>query len=407
MGVEGGTSGGGLSGAASVSGPSINAPTFEVASAGPGGFNGSAEFTEVGKFKTSGPSVFGPEVKNFSSPHSDSLEEGFSLENSMTLAIGQKNPVSEIKFNDPVQSGAVPVEDLSVQDALAKAEAIIAQARLNQMPPQNPLKEEEVLAEANHWLGISEPKVAPIVIPNRLEYPTPQVLVSPVSEPTVKQVQILTTQGALKTKEQVMEELVEEKVMKDTKDTLEEEETVEKVKYLEDEQAISQRKYEIKEAVAKAKVEADRLGLSRITGWLVAKFLPAEHEGNRSQVVKKSGPDGSYQETVEAIAGVGELESNEKAVERFNSIVVEKKPVKYGKMGTTVAPEDVARVFKYRLIKPVQPHEEVVKRVLKKKVLAPQLSVAPAEVSEKKGIKVETSLEELNPALAEVFQKAA
>lgn len=181
--------------------------------------------------------------------------------------------------------------------------------------------------------------------------------------------------------EQEVEEIVTEKITKEDTGMVEEEEMVEERMYLEDKEASAQRRYEVKEAVGKAKAEADRLGLKKIAGWLVAKFLPAEHAGNRSQAVKEKGPDGSYQETVEAIAGAGQLESEEEAIEKFDKVVVAKKPVKYGENGTPVASEDVARVFKYHVVRPAVGHEIVIKRS-------------------------ETSLEDY-PDLAEVFQKAA
>ncbi|MBI2338049.1 hypothetical protein HYU95_02595 [Candidatus Daviesbacteria bacterium] len=212
-----------------------------------------------------------------------------------------------------------------------------------------------------------------------------------------------------KLEEQEIEEVITEiEVKQGQKETMVEEEEAERKIYLEDEEVSAQRRQEIREAIIKARTEADRLGLKKITGWLVAKFLPAEHEGNRSQVVKKAGPDGSYQETVEAIAGIGELESAESAVRRFDGFVAEKKPVKRGKEGTPVEDKDVARVFKYRLVKPVgQAHQEVIKRVLKKKMLVSQPATALSVAGEKKEIKTESSLEELNPFLPEVFQKAA
>ncbi len=361
-----------------------------------------------GGFEKSGPGVFGPEVKRLSSPL---ISEGpvarSFLENSMTLAIGRL---------DPVQSGGVFVEDLSVQAAIAEAESIIAQA-------QNPLKESNSVVEMKQpeyklpsWQGIipqTEPRVAPMAVPNKLEYPSPGVFFYPVPEPatktesTTQQAQTLIIPEAIKAEEQVVEELVEEKVRKDTKDSPEEEETRQSVRYLEDGQASGQRRHEIREAILKAAVEADRLGLTKIAGWLVAKFMPAEHVGNRSQVMKNSGPDGSYQETVEAIAAVGELESNEKAAEKLNKIVVEKKPVKYGKDGTPVAQADVARVYKYKsVIKPSsEAYETVYKRVIKKKDKITSDNT-PAQVSLNNQSKPETSLKDY-PALEEVFQKAA
>ncbi len=304
---------------------------------------------------------------------------------------------------------------------IQQAEAVAATAwKTNEPPvPMQPVLQAEsiqaiaevaeprMIKEATYWFtDIPGPRVvkqAEII----MSLVAPKIIEHTQSQPqtrTENRVSVLPQPAPV---EQEKEEIVEEKVeKKKPEERMEESEEVEKQMYLEDGDASAQRRTEIRGAIVKARVEADRLGLKKIAGWLVAKFLPGEHEGNRSQVVRKIGPDGSYQETVEAIAGAGELESKEKAVEKFDAIVAEKKPVKFGKNGNPVGNTDVARVFKYRFIKPIQAHEEVVKRVVKKKVLVSQ-APAPSAVTEKKEIKIEHNLQELNPALADVFQKAA
>lgn len=275
----------------------------------------------------------------------------------------------------------------------------------------------------------------PMAMPYGFEHLKPRVVVVPALEPATKTENVVGVQPRLQAKplavpglvevanptildtivtnnvgiQEEKEEVVDEKAaVEDPNESLEEEEIVGKRFYLKDEDALAQRRYEIREAIIKARAEADRLGLKKIAGWLVAKFLPPEHEGNRSQAVKKGGPDGSYQETVEAIAGTGQVESEEKAVRMFDEIATAKKPVKYGKEGVPVANKDVARVFKYRLFKPVQTHVEVVRRVVRKNIVLASQSASPLgwTIVEQGGVKSETSLEDY-PALAEVFRKAA
>lgn len=349
-------------------------------------------------------SDFGPKLEG---PLTPSINEGqvglMDLTNTVALQIGQVNPISELRFDNPV-----------------------------------PLNEVDVIAEANHWLGITEPEMIPemvkpaevimpqvepvamsMVVPNIdiVEFPKPQIMISPFLEPVTKTENRISVRPAVApatavlpepAQEEEMEEAIEEKVKKqEPEERLEEEETIEEQMYLEDENVSAQRRIEIREAIVKARVEADKLGLKKIAGWLVAKFLPAEHSGNRSQVIKNNGPDGSYQETVEAISEEGELESEEKAVEKFNEIVAEKKPVKYGKNGNPVGDIDVARVYKYKsIVKPSnEAYETVYKRVLKKK---DQIIPVPTQtqVSLINESKPETRLEDY-PALAEVFQKVA
>lgn len=314
-------------------------------------------------------------------------------------------PLGEIRFNEP----------LSVPDVLAEAESIIVQAQrpaifspvtLNEVKGINPGIYSSLITQNDNKVEPAIlPQVEPMIVPfpalNILEFPKPKVVVSPAAEPFTKTENATTPQTQLIEEK---EELIEESVIKESpKESLEEEEIVEKRLHLEDEEASVQRKYEIREAIVKAKVEADRLGLKKITGWLVAKFLPPEYEGNRSQIIKKKGPDGSYQETVEEIAGVGELESEEQAVNRFDKVVAEKKPIKWGKEGTPVENKDVARVFKYRLVKPAQAHAEVVKRVIKKSSVV-SIKSAGVNTNPPQGWTEETSLKDY-PSLTEVFPK--
>lgn len=196
-------------------------------------------------------------------------------------------------------------------------------------------------------LLVAKPVIPKAVALEPMTIPVPKI--EPIVAPRVENAVLV--QPALREKKvekKVLEKVVEEK----PKESLEEEEWVKKMVYLEDEEASFQRKLEIRLAVKRARKEADRMGFERITGALVARFLPSEHESVRSQVIKKTGPDGSYQETIEVIAGTGELGSEEEATKRFEAVVDEKKPVKLGKDGKVVEPEAVARVYKYHLFKP-------------------------------------------------------
>lgn len=319
------------------------------------------------------------------------------LENTMPLSVNRFNPIGEIIFK--------PSEPLVIQ----QAESIASEA----WAASEPLKAEAVVAEANHWLGVdvmlegvlSEVEGRPIAsIQNEDSIASPasgaaslqndRRMVNPQVETVVA--------SQLVPNEQEAEEVIEEKVaVEESKESLEEEDLMQKRLYLEDEKASGQRRYEIKAAILEAKAEAERLGLTGITGWLVAKFLPAEHEGNRSQALKEQGPDGSYLETVQAIALSGEFDSEAAAQERFNEIVTKKKPVKNGQEGNPVKNEDVARVFKYRIVKPPLAYEITVKRV-KQKAPVPSGQIVQTQTA----TKAETSLEDY-PELAEVFQKAA
>lgn len=283
---------------------------------------------------------------------------------SQPLVIQQAVVPSGTRQAMEVAAAAWEVPSLNAADAIS----VLEQPKVAIVPNIIPAQMPDHLAQP-------EPVVAPHVVPRAepmvLSWVEPapalQVSPSPLPQPLLQ--------------EQEVEEIVTEKITKENTGLVEEEGMVEERMYLEDEEASAQRRHEVKEAVGKTRAEADRLGLKKIAGWLVAKFLPSEHPGNRSQVVKEKGPDGSYQETVEAIASSGEFSSEEQAEKRLAEIVAEKKPVKNGKRGNPAKNEDVARVFKYHVVRPAVTHEIVVKRS-------------------------ETSLED-DPELAEVFGRAA
>lgn len=296
--------------------------------------------------------------------------------------------------------GTTAPSEFNTANVVAEAVGILPQAKIPQ-PEVMPAPAWEVFA----------PIVAPLKAPNIVEFPKPGITVSPALEPatgtqtkTENSISVLP-QPVL---EEKMEEIVEEKREKqEPKEVLEEEEAKERKIIVEDREVTAQRKLDIKAAIKKAKELIGQLGWKKITGILIAKFAPKEYAGVRSQLIKEQGPDGSYQETVEEIAGAGEFESVKTAQEKVDQVIAEKKPGKWGNNGIQLAFGHIARIFKYRILKPVQAYTEVVTRVVKKKVSVAQQTATPAVASEKKEVKAETNLEELSPALAEVFQKAA
>ena len=154
---------------------------------------------------------------------------------------------------------------------------------------------------------------------------------------------------------------------------------------------------------------AKQSGLLKISGRLINKFWNGENPDYLSQPVYPQGPDGSIPEIEEEIDGK-EFNSEYEAEKATVSIVNAKEPIKEGKTdqeGYPAEQQTVNRVFKFQLIKPHAVYKEVIKRVTKKvhspAGQAPFVSVIEPDSSPKS----EPSLEELNPDLAEVFQKAA
>ncbi len=390
-------------GAASVSGSSFTAPAFEAAPVG-GLLNG-----------------IGPKLER---PLTPIVNEGpvglIDLKNTMPLQIGQNNPVSELRFDISVKEAVSP-EPLSVESVIAEAESILSQARVNPVQERKLLQEADAVAEVNNWLGIIEqakeeaiaepktireaadrftdaepkvvkpaevimPRVTPVGVPNGLEFARSQVA-SPVLKPVVKTENVLgihvgsqpkleegvdtkvnqavATQPTLEELER--EEVVTEKLMKKKTDMMKEEITKEKKRYLVDEPSLAWRIYEIRQAVKKAKIEAKELGLGeKIIGALVVKYMLPEHVGIRSGIVQPNGPDGSYEETIEAVKA-RQFDSED----QVEDVVLENTPVKEGEDGRPVKDEAVRKVLKYWVVKHAPAHEMVTSRGVKKTVQVP------------------------------------
>lgn len=321
--------------------------SVEAGSAGGVGFVGSA--VEAGGFSAPG---IGIGIVN-----EGPVGAGFRLENTMPYIIGTSNPIEQIA----VEPSAPLVIREAESIAAAAWEPEVSEPQISgpiwngQITEQLLVIPQDLYFQPAPYQTIQEPAtdIKPIISSQPENRTSVHQAVSQVLEQPQPQ-------------EQEVEEEVIEKVLIENKEKDLEEEELEVNKFVEDEQASSVRKHEIREAVSRAKKEVSRLGLKGIAGWLVAKFLPSEHTGNRSQIIKENGPDGSYTETIEAISEAGQLDPDV-AVKRFDLIVEEKKPVKLGKDGQKVEQQDLSRVFKYKLIKP-SAQEIIVKRFIKKRV---------------------------------------
>lgn len=386
MSIEGGS--GGSVGAASVSGPSFVAPAFEAA---PIGGIISAIINE------------GP-VRGFM--------EGFRPMNVSDITTVDKGgtvaPLGEIVF-EPGGSSVIQQAEKVAAAAWEGNELPVSKSKEVFRVISKPATLKQPTWEV--FLPQAELMVAPLVALNIVELPKPQIVTSPSLEPKIETkakienrvspivAPTVLSQSVFQEQEEVEEKVSERLEQQTPNEVLEEENVMEKRIIVEDEVVVAKRRFDIKVAIKKAQELVIGLGLKKITGALVAKFTPVEYAGVRSQIIKEQGPDGSYQEIVEELAGAGEFESETAAQERIDRLVTEKKPAKYGKNRTPLDFKHVARIFKYRIFKPVPAHIEVIKRVIKKKVGTSQQN---ASFGEKK----ETNLEELSPDLAEVFQKA-
>jgi hypothetical protein len=341
---------------------------------------------------------------------------------------GVREPLGEIVFNP---------NSLTAESAVAQAEVIIAEAKVSSpinkldtavtplINPAESLSKASVVEEAQYWLGINEPvltepgsavvgsglDVTPDSLPFRHSYSdtvsSELQAVSPASLGKTETVYAPAIQ------EQLVEEIVKQQKIKvedrinEPSETREEEEIDElKIKYVEDEAVSSQRRFEIREAIKRAKVEAEKEGVEGVEGWRIRKYYQPEHEGIRSQIAEPGIADGSLVETYQDIS-VKTYASEKQANEVVDSVVDDKKPVKKAKEGKKVKERDIARIRRDPFLKR-HPVEEVVARIVKKSTVETKLGQKPVEVTTavQKEDFTEGRIEDY-PELAEVFQKVA
>jgi len=361
-----------------------------------------------GAVAVAGPAVgliggFGPKFESLSySPIDSPIGKG-EIQNMVSYKVGMFDPAGSINFS-------------SVKEE-KPTESLITEGAIPTVPRIEPFSGPEVLKEASHWLGIVEAEA--VVRPGLTAVGEPQPFdysyaVSRIARPAASTSAAIQAEVvyAPAIKEQLVQEAVrvEETKVEDRLDEaseIREEEEIEEltVKYVEDEEVSSQRRFEIREAIRKAKLEAEKEGLSAIEGWRIKKYLQPEHAGIRSGIAEPGIPDGSLVETYQDIS-VENYDSEEQANRLADSVITEKKPVKKAKEGKKVKERDIARVRRDPFLKR-HPTEEVVARVVKKKILAEKLG-QKSVLHEVKPQVTEGTIED-HPDLAEAFalQKAA
>lgn len=382
MSIEGGGSGGSGVGVAASIGPAT-------------GVSPSVSRGSLGRF---GPSISGPEAYV-----PVMVKEGpvglAQFKNTMSLQIGSQ-PVEVINFQKPVEALDAQATEVEAENILAQAKTPVEPAVVVQPAWEAVLPQPKPLAL---------PIIEPLLIPDGLKDPLPQIMTFPALEPAIgaqsktevknatRPAQAVAVQPALQEQEEEVEEIVEEKVQKKHEEAEEEEEIEEStLKDVVDEKVLNIRLEEFGSAADLVGAEAAKEGLEEIDGEKIVKHIPAETESNRSGLIKKRGPDGSREEAIELVSSKKFRSINE-AKEKIAAIIAQKVPVKRAKGGRIVGYEAVARVLKYFFIR-VKPAEQLVARVVKKQRSVPVVSVAKPEVKESR-------IEDLG--LAEVFPKAA
>lgn len=278
------------------------------------------------------------------------------LENTMPLTLNKFNPIGEIIFNPATSvlnqaeevaaaawENSEPVSVIQQAEQVAekawevwKPEGRMVQFKAEPIVPSEADRIQVIrVLEATTQAGI-KPEVSKKWVVNAL--PVTQAQARPDSQ----------AQTWTETIQQVVEqqEVIEEEKNDQQLETSKKEQSREiRRRYVVDDKALSQIVVEVKAAVVKAKEVAVKLGI-RLTGLLVDKFLPGQHPGNESEVVKGKGPDGSIPERKEAIKAHGEFSSELEAENTAVRIAYEKPPVAIRPDGQPVSTEDIYRVYK-------------------------------------------------------------
>ena len=342
------------------------------------------------------------------------------LENTMSLP-NRFDPAGEIRFNSPsilqqaekVASAAwgitqVPdvfqsaLEDVNLDpsvkpsvpkfDILREASQVASAAWERTEPVVAELNVAEAISEAESILAqAARAQIGGVEVPQALD---PTVKPTEVEPKTESRVATQVSQTTLTLPKEAVQTAVEKQVITPNNKTepvrLKEFAQIEQDRLVdvEDWQVADQRRFEIRVAIKKTWAAT-----KKVVGWMVAKFLPGQHEGNTSQIVRKIGSDGSLVDTQVAImVDPREYQSEQEAQQGLLPYVAKYKPVKRAKTGEPAGREDVERIFKYHHVKPKTIYELVVARVTRKKIYYNQNSNHP--VREETEVKAETSLED-------------
>lgn len=406
----------------SVEGGSISAAISSVAvspSIAPsigGGVIGVAPAIEAGGF--SAPNIgIGPEITGFSLPINEGPVVGFNPQEFVTLAINPSDAVFEAesilaqaaKFD--ISSAVSDVFRTALADVNLDptTKPIFEPPRLHSLIEPNletPVVKPTIVRQAVYWyadnpqdvkaaeviIPKAEPAPTPLAVSSQWEYAVPLTHSLPTLKPNVKLENPLGFQ-----------EVVEELVVEDQQEVLEEDQEVEEfiTKYLVDEEVSEERRTEIRQAIklAIAEIQAEGIKEKEIEGWRIIKYLK-DHAGVRSEIVKNEGPDGSFEETLQAISSQ-RFTSEKEAVKRADEIIAQKEPVKRGKFGREVTFEAVARVLK-RIFKsaPKEALGAKITNIRKYRISKVNPNRVLTEITQK--INTETKIED-NPHLAGIF----
>lgn len=297
----------------------------------------------------------------------------FKLENTIPLAISRFNPIGEIRFNHvpsileqaenvaantwkatesinkvtpvagettipeafieafaPAKSDLAPTSRISVPEEAVIAVTLPKVDQNGDQRTQTALKAAGMIDLSQNVANELEPEVKkPYQKSQPMPQPTPQPVLVEKTQKEEAVAQDNKTEENYTSSEQKVETL--------------------RLKHVEDSEVAQARLFEIREAIGKARIEADTDGSSEIEGWRIKEKLLSQ--GRRSGILEEddpegSLPDGSRVETIDELA-VQNYKSEEEAIQKSKALVSEKKPVKRARFGNSVAQKAVDIVKKY------------------------------------------------------------
>lgn len=360
----------------------------------------------------------------------------FKLENTMPLAINRFNPIGEIRFNhvpsileqaENVAATTWKATEPAKENVPVAGEAIIHGIFIEAFAPSKP-DSAPIVSDLTpaHRMSVPNVDLKLGVLPDVIQVQKTQAALKdvgmvdlsqnvanqlvPDAKEAYQRSQIKPEpipQPVLVEKTEKKEEVAEDNKTEERNHISQQQEVKSlRLKHVEDSEVSQARLFEIREAIRKAKIEADIDGSSEIKGSGIKELLS---QGRRSGILDEddpqgSIPDGSRVETIDELA-VQNYKSEEEAIQKSKALVSEKKPVKRAKHGNSVAKEAVDRVRKYIRFGRSRAGE-IAARIIKRKVeiSSDRNNVQPVTVRTEEV--VERRIED-NPALAQVFKAAA
>lgn len=272
-------------------------------------------------------------------------------------------------------------------------------------------KEEPVTQRPSNIIDFPKPKV------EARPQPAPALVAEPAPKPQLKTESSASTRSktaprlgtAVRTKEAPqVKQSIEEKKDEKTKEKVTRKVTRVLKKVVVDRYALEGKINDIKHAIKQVKQEVERSGFEGIIGTLVGKHL-YDHREIRGGIVGENGPDGTNIITFEAIkADKTVYQTEQEALSKYVQIANQHRQSKIAQEGETNTKEEVNEAFMEREYLGVKPNIglHITAKRIEQITTSVEVNGKPVATLQKEEVSHEPTIES-NPALAEVFSRAA